>query len=558
MEILTHHRPLLSRRPFSVILPTGYMEHGEIAKRSSEARFSDNDEPFTLRKTQADFLREFYPSGHRIFDQKVYPDIIKVDPDTGHAYRQPITRCATAFQQVIATKHTIHIIGNDVQFELPTSQNTANEEDKENKTLTDFKYTWLKLSSEAKMFKSVWSFYTVGDAALVGYISKGKKTGTRVFSYFYGDKIFIHKNEETGEDEIFARKFTEYDEDGLPGTVFVEVWDDKYLYRLKQDNENNDTGTILFLDKYELEGFTLISKKEHGFPFMPVAYVRNENGTAWSTVQNNIEDYEEALSYLSENNKAYGFPIFWIKGDEEQVDIKGDDLTGAVKAINFKSGEGEAGFLNPQDASSAFKAQLEISYKLIYELSHTVQPPELKSGDLPGVAVKLLFSPAIEVAISDAHRLQPFLDKVVLIVKYLAGYETNRISEFMAFGVNAWIEPYIHQNVSELTTNLSMAVNSRFLSRQTATERLSVYAKNDEFERILREYKEEQEQDLLIELEKQDNQTDNAIREEKEAAKISQKGQDVNTGHGRKRTRTTDKWGNHEGENNWDRWNKTH
>lgn len=561
MEILEHYKPLLARKPFLVIQPHGYMKHGTMTTASMAARFNDEDEPMAVIKTQADFLREFYPQGHRIFDQQEYPDIIKEDPDTGKFYVQPITRIATAFQQVIATKHTIHVVGNDVQFELPTSSNSKEQEDKDNRTLTDFKHIWLELSSEVRMYQAVWSFFTVADAALVGYITKERKIGTRVFSYFYGDKIFIHKNPETGDNELFARRFNEYGEDGEENVTYVEVWDKTFLYRFRKDEHIDTEDNYVFLDRYELKGYRLISKNPHGFPFMPVAYVRNEQGPAWAPVQSNIEDYEEALSYLSENNKAYGFPIFYIKGDEDQVDIKGDDLTGAVKAINFKDGDGEAGFLNPSDASSAFKGQLELSYKLIYELSHTVQPPELKSGDLPGVAVKLLFSPAIEVAITDVHKLQPFLEQHIKIVKYLAGYKTNRIDEFMNFSVNAWMEPYIHQNVTELTTNLATAVNSRFISRQTATERLSVYAKNDEFDRILREYKEEQEQDLLIELEKQDNQTENAIQQEKEIAKINNgdSGQDVNTGRGKgRRTRTTDKWGNHEGENNWDSWNRSH
>ena len=73
--------------------------------------------------------------------------------------------------------------------------------------------------------------------------------------------------------------------------------------------------------------------------------------------------------------------------------------------------------------------------------------------------------------------------------------------------------------------------------------------------------KEKQQRDLLFELETQDNQTENAIKEQEATAKIDRgkSGSDVNTGHqggsGRKRGRPnefhTDKWGNRPNENNW-------
>ena len=56
----------------------------------------------------------------------------------------------------------------------------------------------------------------------------------------------------------------------------------------------------------------------------------------------------------------------------------------------------------------------------------------------------------------------------------------------------------------------------------------------DEFERIMREQKEEQEQDLLMDIARADNQTQNAIEEEEATARINngQPGQDINTGGG--------------------------
>ena len=205
---------------------------------------------------------------------------------------------------------------------------------------------------------------------------------------------------------------------------------------------------------------------------------------------------------------------------------------------------GRAEFLNGTDASNAFATQLNKSYDLIYELSFTVKPPELKSGDLPGVAIKLLYSPALEAAMNDAQRLQPFLDQLVRITKFGIGTENNCMASMVALPVNAWIESYIHQNDTELITNLATAVQNKFLSKQTASERNSKFSKNDEFTRIMREQKEEDQQDLLIDIQRQEAQVENNIEQEEALAKINnqQPGDDINTGRGKKgRPKRSDK-----------------
>ncbi len=223
--------------------------------------------------------------------------------------------------------------------------------------------------------------------------------------------------------------------------------------------------------------------------------------------------------------------------------------------------DNDAGFLNGTDASDAFATQLNKTYELIYELSFTVKPPELKSGDLPGVAIKLLYSPALEIAMNDAQKLQPFLDKLVQITKFGVGLENNMTATMMGLGINAWIKCYIHSNSQEVINNIATAVQNGFLSKQTASERCPEYTKNAEWERILAEKKEEQEQDLLMDLERQDNETENAIEEAKQTAKINGGTGNVRTGRGAGRPREgagTDKWGNHPGENNWESYNNRH
>ena len=178
------------------------------------------------------------------------------------------------------------------------------------------------------------------------------------------------------------------------------------------------------------------------------------------------------------------------------------------------------------------------------------------------MAIKLLYSPALEVAMNDSQELQPFLDQLLRICKFGIGTDENCVATMVGLPINAWINPYVHSNKTEVITNIATAVQNGFLSKQTASERCPDFPKTAEYERIMREKKEEDQQDLLIELQKQDNQTENAIEEEKATAGIQGGKGTVRTGRGKGRPRTvdTDHWGNRKdgSEQNWDDWNSKH
>ena len=581
MDVLSYNfRDILVKKPWYEYKPYGYMQHGiKMSKSDKDEIEEPDDNMYKLPKTQDDFLREYYPTAHNIFNEELYPDIWKEGPanplnpddpnDPLHGkkklYRQKIQRTAFAFQQLISVKHILHLTGNDVQFELAADPTKDDEESKQD-LLTMFKMGWLMSDMEIRMYEAVRSLMITADAAIVGFFDDKNKFGAKVLSYINRDKLYPQYNSLTGELEVFARRYYDYDENGQAKVEWVEVWDDTYYYRYRQTVDGKDDSLIKKIKGFfGIGGYTLVERKPHGFPFIPVAYVRNDDGPCWHAVQKNIEDYEVAFSYLCENNKAYAFPIFFMQGDGDSIQIQGD-MSGAVKAIAMSDPNAKAGFLNGTDASDAFATQLQKSYDLIYELSFTVKPPELKSGDLPGVALKLLYSPALEIAMNDAQMMHPFLSKVVEIVKYGVGYENGNVTDMVNLPVNAWISPYYHQNSQEIITNLATAVQNSFLSHQTASERCPDFPVNDEYDRIVREAKEKQEQDLLKDIRLSDAQTEDAVQEEEAKARIDRGkgGSDISTGRGikrgRPRTVDTDKWGNRQdgSEHNWDDWNAKH
>ena len=568
---VNNFRKILVKKPFFELAPKGYMTHDGYCRNE----VSDNEDPqmpqdtlYRVIKTQKDFLREFYPTSHKIFDKDLYPDIWRKNPEDGKWYVQEIQRTAFAFQQVVHTKHTLHLTGNDIQFELAGDPEMKKQEEYIN-LLAKFKKGWYMHDMEIRHYEAVSSYMKVAEAAVVGYFDKNKKFGTRTLAFDRGDTLYPQTDPLTGELVVFARKYNDYDEEGNEKTEWVEVWDDRKFYRFKkQVNEGVVKETIKRIAKiFGIDDYSCVEEKDHGFPFIPVAYVRNDDGPCWSAVQKNIEDYEEAFSYLCENNKAYAFPIMKLKGDGDDITVVGD-TDGSAKMIQITDTNGDADFINGTDASDAFATQLNKSYDLIYELSFTVKPPELKSGDLPGVAIKLLYSPAIEVAENDAKKMHPFLDQLVRICKYGIGMEEDCMATMTWLPIHAWVEIYVHQNKSEIITNLATAVQNGFLSKQTASERCPDFPVNDEYDRIMREKKEEDQQDLLMDIQRADNETENAIEEEEATARINkqQGGNDINTGGGRKAgrpNRSGKKWDKNrnndvDDKNNWKHYNQTH
>lgn len=563
MDVL-NIREILTKKPFFTISSTRNVMSMTPVTDKHNTVDKDNDKALYYILSQEEMLRQYYPSGHKINNELLFPDIWKKDPETNKWYKQSITRCALAFQQIITIKHIIHIVGNDVQFELSEDEKSSQkygldgeleasiqlQDDDSTKLLSIFKSGWIDLDMEIRFYEAVRSYMITADCAIVGFIQKDGTPSFRTFSFLNDDKLYPHINSITGEMELFARKYYDYDDEGEAVTEWVEVWDDTYIYRCKHSlKPKNVTSFIKTI--FGLNGFEIVEQVRHGFPFCPVAYARNEDGPCWAAGQQTIENFEEALSYFFENNKAFAFPILLLSGDG--IELHGD-MNGSVKSISIDSSDGDAHFLENNDISASYNTLLTKFYDLIYEQTFTVKPPELKSGDLPGVALKLLYSPAIECAICDAQKLQPFLNKLVKMVKFSWGLKKECQADLMKLGINAWIEPYVHQNDSELVTNLATAVQNNIISCKTASERLSKYTKNDEFERILKQLKFKMQMNVEEANLKATHSTNERIREEKIKSKMT--GQDINTGGGKRHINETDENGNREGENNWEEYNQ--
>ncbi|MEG2573946.1 MAG: phage portal protein, partial [Bacteroides sp.] len=367
--------------------------------------------------------------------------------------------------------------------------------------LTMFRQGWIDKNMDVAFFLSAKSEKTTGDCALCQYIHEGKQ-GYRVFSYADGDKLYPHYDTITGKLNLFARKYSQFNESGKELKNYVEVWDDTYLYRFVQDKEGIKGVFNKVLTAFGLDGYKMVSQEKHGFPFIPIAYKRSKIGACWTPVQESIDAYELSVSQLCESNKVYAFPILFLKGTDIEIKAKMD---GRPFAISSSDPESDARTINQSSASESFKLQLDTILKNIFTGSFTVTPPEVRSGDLPGVAIKLIYSPAVEKAMDDANEWNQFIDDTVRIFKYAYGIEKKMTSDFNLMDINGTIIPYVHQNVAEIVNNLCQEVLAGIKSVETASGQVPDGA-SDEYHRLLK-----QERDAIINEAR--NENNNAAKE---------------------------------------------
>ena len=178
-----------------------------------------------------------------------------------------------------------------------------------------------------------------------------------------------------------------------------------------------------------------------------------------------------------------------IKGAGGGIQIQGD-LTGQARAIVFDDQDSSAEFMDKADASSSFELQLKETLKFILMGSFTVLPPEIKGGDMPGVTVKILYSPAIEQAINDINFYNETVDGIVDLFKQGYGIEQKNITGYKNLKIRGDMNVYVPQNDTEVINNINQSLLNGSLSEETALQENPLSAP-DEMDRKRREKEED-------------------------------------------------------------------
>ena len=446
---------------------------------------------------QSEFLRELYPQGHRILDPAIYKnDWLQVKeelPDgrvVKHWVEREVARVPVPFQYVIKTQQVIHLTGNDIV--LVNSDVAPKKREKD--WLIAFKQLWRNRNMNVDFFNAVNSEKCTGNVAVAFYFTKKNdkvKIHTKVYSYLDGyticDTILSDKD---GEPEIQAIKYQSYDPETMQTVKWVDVWDRKQAYRYRNDGSQPEKNGKDIYAGYD-EGYTLISVVEHGYnDRVPVKVKRNRIGACWSPVQHLCDDYDVQASNLCQAARVLPHAVFFVKGGEGNVETTAD---GRPTVIVTPDTQADARFLTPTDTSGASDTALKLLEDKIFLGSFIVKPPEVKSGDLPGIAIKLIYAPSLDKAIADAKEWDPFIDGIVDLFSYGAALEMGD-SSMAEIGITGFVEPYIHQNTAEVIQNLVNAKQAGLLSTETGVSK-NPYAESDENDRVQTELKAKLEQE---------------------------------------------------------------
>lgn len=580
-------RGLLTKRPFYRICPD-VPSRSDTPLRDLGEKFVVKDDLVYMEVTQADFRRELDPSSHAINDRNVYINY-RYNKEDDLYYEEDFPRYAFAYQQEILDDRLARLTGNDIQFDLAEAKYSQEAQD----VYDAFKAGWADKRMENAWHYAAKSSCSTGDAAFVGYMINGKFEW-KVLSYLNGDVLYPHYDRRTGKPNLLARTYTDYDDENNIRN-YIDVWDEKDYYRLvdvtTSDVEEEETEYEHVLHTtagdFDIDGYHVEYKNPHGCKGVPFAYHRRDDGPVWSPSQETIEHREAAFSRLAQSNHDFGLPILGLYGEGKKIkEIATSDMSYASKIFIIPS-DGKAEFLNRQDASNAYKTELDMLEEKIYSQSMVIKAPELKSGDTPAAAIKLLYSDAYNKAMLEAQEYDAFIRQMIEIFKWGYGMESQKQLQFKNTRIAYYVVPFLPVNDAEVTTNLSVAVQNGFCSKQTASEKF-YFSTPNEWERIQNEKHEDDMHTLLIEDQRLDMQQENTVEtqeqlseiqteqqievieaqakgtegndDEKKAKKTRARKGSVATGRGAGRPRTvgTDKWGNREGENNWQRWNTTH
>lgn len=417
----------------------------------------------TLKIPQDVFLDEYDTYSHMINSPFTLDDkkVITLYKDANGNEQErtsyvPVTRLTFPLQKIIALKQLTHLTGNGLNLTLTNTDQT--DEDKLN--FVKIKQQWTSKNMDVALFKSVQSQLITGDGALLMYWDENKQLDWHVYSWKDG-YCLLPSYDEYGKLILFSLYYTE--PLGDKAVTRLDVWDETYAYKYESADSS----------------WKQISKEQHGFKMVPFCYRMGD--VAWNDVQQLIEQLELHASIWAESERYYIDPILFLKGE---VDILPKRDTGG-KAIQGTDENSDAKLLQ-QDESKNIINLTDFLLKEIFRGSCTISfsPQDVKtSGDLPGITVKLLFSAAVEKAISAAKEWDDFVDRMVSLFIYAIGIEERLPANFNRLKIRGEIIPYIPQNTTELINQINTSKQAETISQETAAE-LNPLSAADEYMRL--------------------------------------------------------------------------
>lgn len=405
-----------------------------------------------INLTQDSFLNELNPMAHEInsrflSQRPIYKESDEEDPKTHKkkwelAGYDDIETVALAVQEMIVTKKIAHLTGD--KFWL------ANESDDE--MAFENMLSWMDSAGFWDGWCEAVSYCERdGDSGL--YLWQDT-SGIRyeVFAYEKGDTLYPGVDD-NGNPVIYRA----YSMNGKPA---VDVFNVRYRETwVKVDTEEEAGKALLdrvlrflkggvFTQEISEDGYRLVSRKEAqvGSDLLQFIYFRVPD-IATGPVQDSIEKFEKALSYVSEEVKTSAFPILFLKSEKITTlpPSKINGKTIGVKGTTDSLGHSDAKFLAPPDASNIATLNLNTLWNNILRGSLTalVEPADIRQGADSSTTIKIMFAPDIEWCMNRWKFYANPARQCVEVFKRLVGKSEGEIARYgdlrVSCGQNIWI-----------------------------------------------------------------------------------------------------------------------
>ena len=354
------------------------------------------------RKTRQDFINEYFPTGHKIFDTIYYPDLYykvkgkvgkEVEKQTGKtAWKSiPRKRISAPIQHDSTAVILAHIFGNRI-----VHRDISPIKDKEsNKIMTAFQNLWDYFNMDSLIQTFFERTLICGDAAFFLTTNSRKEIVCKTLSFLDKDKIAVEQNIQ-GEVLKLYRQYSAKNEQGELNT-YIDVITSEYIAT------------------YTSEG-DVISYQPLLQSFIPIVYHYRPDGAWWSFVQSNIDEYELEFSDLSQDNKAKAKGKYFMSTTSpHKVNLQ----TFADSDVFVADKDSDMKIIQPANFSEAFKFTMEENKEIISHSLGYIFPKVQSSGDLPTGSMKAQFYPTERICKKFINEFAPVLDEISWIFQQL-------------------------------------------------------------------------------------------------------------------------------------------
>jgi SPP1 family phage portal protein len=169
-------------------------------------------------------------------------------------------------------------------------------------------------------------------------------------------------------------------------------------------------------------------------------------------------------------NDKFGAPIFVVSGE-----IEGEVVDNAQGSIMQMANGATADYAQLASEPESIKLEQDNNKENIYVQSQTpdISFGQMMSiGQMSGFAAEMLFSDAHMAVRTEEESFGKGLQRRLNIIKTAIGslIDTSLANEAKTVQLKPVITPYLPQNTTELIDNLTVAVTSGIISKETAIE----------------------------------------------------------------------------------------